>query len=77
MHACMQVSASEVVWCLAVPSGWPEGVKASMRRAALAAGMVDSVSSPDLTVLHEAEAASLYAHTDAVVDTHLGGWLDG
>lgn len=67
------VTVADVAWSLAVPSAWSDASKASMRRAALAAGILSgTAASQELTVLHEAESALLYARDDEHADMHLG-----
>ncbi|KAL6763540.1 hypothetical protein V8C86DRAFT_244068 [Haematococcus lacustris] len=52
-----------IQWCLTVPAMWSEQSKASMRRAAHLAGLVDSKA---LTIILEPEAAALHALVEQV-----------
>lgn len=50
-----------VLWAMTVPAEWSESAKQSMRKAAFEAGITTSLDSDALVLLHEPEAAALYA----------------
>lgn len=56
---------SKIRWVLTVPALWSEEHKLFMRKAAVAAGIVDSVNSPNLLLCLEPEGASIQCREDA------------
>ncbi|MEW5318104.1 MAG: hypothetical protein WDW38_009354 [Sanguina aurantia] len=48
-------------WCVTVPAQWGEASKAAVRTAALRAGIITKVDSPQLMIVLEPEAAALHA----------------
>jgi hypothetical protein len=53
---------ADIQWVLTVPAIWNDFGKALMRRAAVNAGLIPDVTSSDLTIVLEPEAAALAVH---------------
>jgi hypothetical protein len=54
-----KVVKAKIRWVLTVPALWSEEHKQFMRRAAMHAGIVDALSSPNLLLCLEPEGASI------------------
>lgn len=57
--------ASKIRWVLTVPALWSEEHKLFMRKAAVAAGIIESTSSSNLLLCLEPEGASIQCREDA------------
>lgn len=56
---------AKIRWVLTVPALWSEEHKQYMRKAAVAAGIIDNISSPNLLLCLEPEGASIQCREDA------------
>lgn len=63
---------SRIRYSLTVPAGWGEAAKHIMREAAVGAGIVDTVSSSQLLLLSEPEAAALKITMDCCQQLKVG-----
>ena len=55
------VHEDSLLWCLSVPALWGEAAKATMRQAAVRAGLIPNAESDRLVIIIEPEAAALAA----------------
>lgn len=60
-----KVVTTKIRWVLTVPALWSEEHKLFMRKAAVEAGIVDHVNSPNLLLCLEPEGASIQCREDA------------
>lgn len=54
-----RIAPGEISWVLTVPAIWSDIAKVRMRRAALKAGLIQSLDAPNLNLVYEPEAAAL------------------
>ena len=60
-----KVVATKIRWLLTVPALWSEEHKQFMRKAALEAGIIDNINSPQLLLCLEPEGASIQCREDS------------
>ena len=60
-----KVITTKIRWVLTVPALWSEEHKQFMRKAAVEAGIVEHLSSPNLLLCLEPEGASIQCREDA------------
>ena len=60
-----KVIKTKIRWVLTVPALWNEEHKQFMRRAAMEAGIIDNLSSPNMLLCLEPEGASISVREDA------------
>ncbi len=58
------ISNTQILWVLTVPAIWSDAAKSLMRQAALEAGLISDLSSDQLLLCLEPEAAGLATHAD-------------
>ena len=65
-----KVITSKIRWVLTVPALWGEEHKQFMRRAAMNAGIIDNINSPNLLLSLEPEGASIQCREDSEENIH-------
>lgn len=60
-----KVVKTKIRWVLTVPALWQEDHKQFMRKAALQAGIIEELNSPNLLLCLEPEGASIQCREDA------------
>ncbi|MEW5309675.1 MAG: hypothetical protein WDW38_001544 [Sanguina aurantia] len=61
-----------IQWCITVPAQWSDASKATVRNAALRAGIISKLDSPQLMIILEPEAAALHAKTLRAIELAVG-----